>query len=102
MSKYGEPFVVIRDAAGTPMQIVHRSGDGVAVARCYDGLEEQEGWADRIVSCVNAMAGISDPAAFVQAAKEAMGILRIEVEDDVPISDEAGRILAAMEGAING
>jgi hypothetical protein len=33
------------------------------------GLHEREANAARIVSCVNALAGIPDPAAFVQAAR---------------------------------
>lgn len=41
----------------------------LARVNVQDGFEEREANARRIVDCVNALAGIPDPAAFVQAAR---------------------------------
>ncbi len=47
---------------------VHQPG-GDTIDRVCNGARDKQADADRIVACVNALDGIDDPEAFVEAAK---------------------------------
>lgn len=57
------------------------------IVGCEGILGDGEANAARIVSCVNALAGIQDPAAFVEAARGLVGAAD-ELLADTGVSDE--------------
>lgn len=66
--------------------------------RFKDATEEDRANAARIVACVNAMAGVEDPAAFMEAARRE---LRGAVRDLNPATLDS-RDLAPMRNALAG
>lgn len=62
-------------AGGTPAEIGVASdepGDApIVICECFNEADR-----DRAVACVNALAGIDDPAAFVKAAKACIEVCR--------------------------
>jgi len=67
MSKYGEPWCN-RETRVYMGATVAFSGGGFDIRNCPDA----ETRAARIVQCVNACAGIADPKAAMDAAREAL------------------------------
>lgn len=62
-NKYGEPWVVDREADMIGLAVRTQRG-------LVEPTEDAPEYTSRIIACVNAMAGVEDPAAFVKEAKK--------------------------------
>ena len=77
MNKYGEPWRFGKTGP-EQMMLLNKNGKYAAsiqiyqTPRHYGEIDEERraASAKRIISCVNALAGIEDPEAFVQRAKK--------------------------------
>ena len=103
MSKYGEPWKLQPDGWTVRSSSIDNYGRGLKVAvTMLDGtVEQQVGNADRIVACVNALAGLNPEklAEFVEAAKA----LRAIVDACEVRVERFDRALEALEdGSDNG
>jgi hypothetical protein len=90
-------------------------GNRVAVAQCGDEIsplaglkygDERDANAARIVSCVNACAGLADPAEALRVAREALELAELWLANSVPVTEIDGpkplpvvsRALAMLKG----
>lgn len=103
MSKYGEPW----ETTSNGDHLCDYKGNVYAL------LSRGEGRCQRIVACVNALAGVESPAEFVQAARNLTGHLQrlIDIVEDeysgcsdlvseLRIVKDARKALAAMKETI--
>lgn len=74
-----------------PRDVISASGKFIARAQGRFGDDAADANARRIVACVNALAGIPDPAAFVKAARA--------LADDVDCMLETDASIAAFRAA---
>jgi hypothetical protein len=76
MSDFGEPWQIIRMNGRLHVFFASaRPGDRVGVVS--GPIEQMDSvWLNRAETCANALAGIEDPAAFVERAKAMQGMLR--------------------------
>ena len=97
--KFGEPWRVgFSDGSGKgTITTLSENSDGLpkAIARMHWGCsccdsgeeymtQEQREWETRIVACVNALAGVEDPAAFMAAVRGAIAANNAERLDMLP------------------
>ena len=105
---YGEPWV--KEMYNTELgdtgdyeghlEILDRN-NGKRIAECCNPDDENEADFDRIIACVNSMAGVPDPAAFVAQVKEMQRkINRLEWELSLQRGDIATAQKIEREGGL--
>jgi len=103
---YGEPWKI--EAYNSPLGesgdfegvIEIRTRDEIRRAEAYNPDDEDEDAFERIVSCVNACAGMADPAKEIQAMREELADIRqrLKGHPDSKLDGENGLAAATMRG----
>lgn len=70
-----EPWCVVDDT-----RIYGKGAEVTFVSGLHANYDEDAANAARIVACVNALNGVDDPAATIQAARNVLALLRVELE----------------------
>lgn len=90
MSKFNEPWRVdhegVCDANDDMACVIHPSDDYYhhCDEKCRLSLKQEEAYRDRMIACVNAMAGIEDPVVFMRELRKAFSYLgRAECDIDL-------------------